>query len=899
MSELYDAYYFAHGCGREYKRDAHWLGFFDKIAARITSDIAPKTVLDAGCAMGFLVETLRKRGVEAWGVDISDYAIQNVHPDIQPYCWVGSVTEPFPRKYDLIVTIEVLEHLPRLESEQALANLCQHTDDVLFSSTPLDYKEATHFNVQPVEYWAELFARQGFFRDVDFDASFITPWAARFVRKKWPLTRAVRDYERKFWLLWKENVETRQQLVADQHHLKNLHQEAKQLRARTQHLQQHILELQQEVRHWRAYWADMEQSTGWQLLHKTRLWQMRYAPPGSRRAAVLRSMLRAARVLLQEGPLAFVRRGFKKAKRTTKARLDIERLNAQAYQEWLARHTLSEQELARQREDAQALNYRPLVSVVTPVYNPPPDILRQTIDSVLAQTYDNWELCLVNGSPDATEVRAVLDEYAQQDARVRVTHLPENLGIAGNTNVALEMARGEFVQFLDHDDMLAPNALYEAVRRLNQNPATEIVYYDEDKLSEDGRQRRDPFFKPDWSPELLISVNYLTHALMRRSLVLEAGKLDPEMDGTQDWDLVLRCIERTDNIEHISTVLYHWRQVQGSTAGEFGAKSWVFERQLRAVANHLRRVGIDQAATSFAAPGYLRAIWPVSGAKVSIIIPTREKVDLLRKCITSITEITDYPAYEFVVVDNGSVEQQTLRYYEQLRHNSRVRMVEYLEHFNYSKANNLGAQHASGDIFLFLNNDIEALDADWLEEMVRWAERPEVGIVGAKLLYPDRTVQHAGVVIGMEGHASHVFWGATERQGGPFGSVDWYRNYSAVTGACMMMRREVFELLGGFDETYILAFSDIEICLRAINNGYRVVYTPYARLIHHEGKSRGNHIPKNDIQVGAEHFISFVEVGDPYFNPNLSYTSRMPLIAGSDEENRVARLRRIAEQKQP
>jgi GT2 family glycosyltransferase len=457
------------------------------------------------------------------------------------------------------------------------------------------------------------------------------------------------------------------------------------------------------------------------------------------------------------------------------------------------------------------------------------------------------------------------------------------------------MAQGEFVQFLDHDDLLSPNAFYEVARLLNENAAWDVIYYDEDKLSADGTARLSPFFKPDWSPVLLISANYLTHALMRRTLVIEAGKLDPATDGAQDWDLAFRVTERTNRIAHIPKVLYHWRQVSGSTSGDLTAKPWVFDTQIRCVENHLRRTGCANPQVNFPSMGFLRARWQVAGRKVSIIIPSKERVALLSRCLSSITQITLYPNYEFVIVDNGSVEPETLQYYDSLRRDPRVNIVPYNEKFNYSRANNIGARHATGDIFLFLNNDTEVLEADWLEEMVRWAERPDVGVVGAKLLYPDLTIQHAGVVIGMEGHASHVFWGAPEKYGGPFGSVDWYRNYTATTGACMMMRREVFETLGGFDEAYILAFSDIEICIRADERGLQTVYTPYARLKHYEGKTRGSFIPPEDIEVGLVHFMEPVAAGDRYFNPNLSYSHRLPTIAMPGEEGRVARLKRISE----
>ena len=880
-SEIYDGYYFTHGCGRPYQRDEHWLNFFDKIAERIAIDIAPKTVLDAGCAMGFLIEALRKREIAAWGIDISEYAIENVHPDTQPYCWVGSVTDPFPQKYDLIISIEVLEHLPKEESEQALGNLCRYADDILFSSTPFDYKESTHLNVQPPEYWAASFARQGFFRDIDFDASFTTSWAARFRRKSEPVHRTIRDYERKFWVLWKENTDLRDQSITEEQRMRMLTQEIGRLRAQVNH------------------WEDLQKSFGWKILHFARLGRLRLAPRGSRRANLIRLAIRSLQVLRHRGLVGFIRITFRilitrRQQAVNIGTAPIKIINAKAYEEWLVEHAINTDELDRQRESSESFVYKPLMSVITPVYNPPPQVLRETIESVLTQTYGNWEFCLVDGNSKSPEVKAILSEFAEKDERIRVKYLAQNLGLSGNTNEALEMAQGEFVAFLDHDDLLAPEAFYEVVKLLNEARETDFIYFDEDKLSEDGRVRRDPLFKPDWSPELLLSANYLTHAVVRRSLVMEAGGLDPEMDGAQDWDLAFRCTERTSDIEHIPKVLYHWRQIGGSTAGRFGAKPWVFDAQLCCVENHLERIGVKQAKVTFPTPGFFRVAWPILGSKVSIIIPTKENVAFLLKCLTSISQMTAYPEFEIILVDNGSSEEKTLKYYQTIKRDARIRIVDYPGAFNYSAANNLGAQHATGDLLLFMNNDIEVLEPDWLEEMVRWAERPKIGVVGAKLLYPDLTIQHAGVVVGMEGHASHVYWGAREKDSGPFGSVDWYRNYSAVTGACMMIPREVFDEIGGFDEDYILTLSDIEICVRITNLGYRVVYTPFARLKHYEGKSRRDYIPAHDVQVGIDHLMSLVEVGDPYFNPNLSYTTRVPTIARRDEENQASRLRRIA-----
>jgi GT2 family glycosyltransferase len=563
------------------------------------------------------------------------------------------------------------------------------------------------------------------------------------------------------------------------------------------------------------------------------------------------------------------------------------------YQRWIRTTEPSSEELQQQREAAKSLSYRPLISIITPVFNPPPHILEQAIESVISQTYDHWEMCIADASTEDPSVRDVLQGFSHRDSRIKVRYLKKNEGIAGNSNQALKQVEGDFIAILDHDDLLAPNALYEVVRALDDDPEMDIFYFDEDKLSSDGKIRRDPWFKPDWSPELFLSVNYLMHSVVRRELVERVGGFDTSMDGAQDWDLLLRCTEESDKIHHIPKVLYHWREIRGSAASDLLAKPWVFENQLSCVRNHLERSGIQGADAHFEFPGFLRITWPVRGSKVSIIIPSREQVEVLRRCIHTIQEHTTYDNYEILVVDNDSQEKDTHTFYRSLVDEADIRIIPFPGRFNFSAANNLGARKAGGEILLFLNNDIEVLAADWLEEMMRWAERPEIGVVGAKLLYPNGLIQHAGVIVGMQGHASHVYMGYMEKQTGPFGSVDWYRDYCAVTGACMMMRKDTFQQVGGFDEGYQLVFSDVELCLRVRENGYRIVYTPYARLRHYEGRSRGYHIPTSDMLRGYEHLRKLVETGDPYFNPNLSYSEQVPVIIRPDEEPRLDRLMRL------
>ena len=861
-------------------------GYFASLAAAVRERLAPRNVFVLGCGAGGLVRALRAARIDATGADPDPDKIGSAQPDILPHLRVAPLTAPLSGPIDLVICLDVRPAQP--DHEALVSALSGAGAAVLFSAPPPEFA-GTEAAFSPA-YWAYLFAGHGFYRDLAFDAAFVAPWAGLF--RKSPaapsLPEAIEAYEQQAWSLRRENTALRNKLHETEEALTQLQDENDPL----------LQTLTNRLKQWETTWADLENSAGWKLLSQVRQLRLKLAPPGGRRAAFLRLVRDGFSILRSRGPAAFFKHWWAGLRspdlRFGVGQKTIAQRNAEAYPGFVERTTLSPAQLESQRAQTSGWEWQPFISFITPVYQPPPDVLEAMLDSVLAQTYSRWELCIADASLQNPETRALLASYAARDARIRIRLLDANLGICGNSNAALRMASGDYIAILDHDDVLAPDMLFEVASCIRAEPAVDVVYFDEDKLSADGAERRDPFFKPDFSPEMLISANYLTHAVYRRSLVEAAGGFDPAFEGCQDWDLAFKVTEQTKAVAHIARVLYHWRQVSGSTAGDFGAKGYVFERQLRCVKEHLARTGRPQVEAAFPVPGFLRVTWPASGRKVSIIIPTKDKVEFLQRTVDSLLETTDYPNYEIVIVDNGSSKRATLQYFAKLRENARVRIVDFNEIFNFSRANNIGAAHATGDIFLFLNNDVKVIHRDWLEEMVRWVELPEVGVVGAKLLYPDDTIQHAGVVVGMEGHASHVFWGYRERQSGPFGSVDWYRNFTAITGACLMVRKDVFEALGGFSERYILAFSDIEICKRATDHGYRVVYTPFARLYHFEGKTRGDHIPSIDIKVGIEDFKGLVESGDPFYNPNLSYVERKPLVRPPDEEDRVARLLRVA-----
>ncbi len=520
------------------------------------------------------------------------------------------------------------------------------------------------------------------------------------------------------------------------------------------------------------------------------------------------------------------------------------------------------------------LKTRPLISIVIPVYNTPEPVLKACLDSVLAQSYPHWEICAVDDCSPSAAVTQILNAYAQKDRRIQVRRLASNAGIARATNAAVELAKGELVGFLDHDDELTPDALAEMALRLDREPALELVYSDEDRLDEQGR-RFGPFFKPDWSPDLLLSVNYVCHFLVvRKSLLDQVGGLREGVDGSQDYDLLLRLSEKTHHIGHISQVLYHWRVSATSTAANPANKPAASNAGLRALRDHLARVG-SKALAEAPVPTNYHVRYPLIGEPlVSIIVPFKDKPELLNQLVTSLFQITSYQNFELLLISNNSVQPETAAALERMV-DPRIRKLTWDHAFNYSAINNFGARAAKGELLLFLNNDIEITQPDWLQELIGQAQRPEVGAVGPKLLFPDRKLQHAGVILGIGGFASHAFaqlpdqplWTA-------FGHQNWVRNYLAVTSACVLMRREVFERIGGYDESFIVCGSDVEICLRMVEAGLRVIYTPYAELIHHESATRRwDSIPENDFWRSFVAYRPYLERGDPFYNPNLSLQS--------------------------
>ena len=540
--------------------------------------------------------------------------------------------------------------------------------------------------------------------------------------------------------------------------------------------------------------------------------------------------------------------------------------SASEYQAWLLRHRPTAEQVAAMRAEARTFSYAPLISIITPVFNTPVPWLEAAVDSVLAQAYENWELILVDdASTDATTVEA-LPGMAARDNRIRLARLSQSGGISAASNEGLVNASGEFVGLFDHDDLLEPDALYQTAKLLQSHPDADLIYSDEDKLTEHGFDA--PLFKPDWSPDFFLSYNYICHfTTLRRSLVDEVGGFRSEYDGAQDYDLFLRIIERTQRIHHVPRILYHWRRSASSTSDNIRRKPKALEAGKSAIAEHLARRGVQaHVAVDWRTHAYWVKRDVLEPKKVCIIIPARDGIPLLSRCIDSIVAKTSYTDHEIVIVNNDSESPEAREYFAKTRH----RILHFRGPFNFSAINNFAVEQTNCPWLLFLNNDVEVIEPDWLSVMVEHIQRREVGAVGARLLYPDDTVQHAGVVLGVGGIAQHAFRGYPAEDPGVNRQLQVTRNYSSVTGACLLTRRDVFEEIGGFDEERLpVTFNDVDLCLKLRRAGYLIVYTPFAKLYHHESATRRRSVEALETDVMRERWPDLLE-RDPYYNPNLT-----------------------------
>jgi GT2 family glycosyltransferase/2-polyprenyl-3-methyl-5-hydroxy-6-metoxy-1,4-benzoquinol methylase len=957
-SGLFDVEFFRKDCGRDYADADHWSSFFSKIADNIVETFNPKTVLEAGCAFGYLVEALRNKGVEAYGFDISEYAMNNLREGAKSYCFCHSISEPLPeiydRHYDLIVSIEVVEHLFPEDGIKAISNICNYSDVIIFSSSPDDFDNTTHYNTQQVEYWCREFASHSFFRDFYHKATFICPWAMVFTKRsifkdvtfEYELNRRiemhkassdfdakinnvnlltiekdnllkVKDNQLEYLRKIKENIELQilyskriinektiqleqsNQIRSDKDVIiNNLESDLDSIKKALLETQSALINCEEKcieakdnetealgqlVYYKEHYDAAInmreeyrKQLTLYKLLYENisnaTFWKMTkpFRVIVNPLKAILRKIPGIRNIYLH---LYYLKKsGIKLTFSKTISKFFGSKSNILESNVMV----LSENVIKEQVNTVFRINIK--FSILVPLYNTPHKYLSEMIESVQAQTYKNWEICLVDGSDkNNRQVEKICNNYAKKDRRLKYRKLEENLGISENTNISLSMSDGDYICLLDHDDLLHPSALYEAMQAICDKNA-DFIYTDEDKTDANGNYF-DPYYKPDFAIDNLRGNNYICHlVIFKKSLLSDDIKFDSSYDGAQDHDIILRLTEKTSNIIHIPKVLYHWRISENSVARDAKAKNYSAEAGIKAVTDHLNRCRLPAVVkSSWAHPNIYRIYYQISGEPlISIIIPNSDHLEDLEKCLKSIIQKTTYLNYEIIIVENNSQTSDIFSYYGNIK-GDKIKVITFHGQFNYSLINNFARRSANGVHLLFLNNDVEIISPNWLEEMLMYSQRDDVGAVGAKLYYPDDTLQHGGVILGIGEVAGHSHKNVSRFDTGYMGRLCYSHNLSAVTGACMMLKSSVFDEVGGFDAKFAVAFNDVDLCMRIRKAGYLIVWTPHAEAYHYESKSRGiEDTPEKQIRFSGEislfksRYATDLIKGDSYYSPHLT-----------------------------
>lgn len=602
---------------------------------------------------------------------------------------------------------------------------------------------------------------------------------------------------------------------------------------------------------------------------------------GSKNTKLKRALMLCNLLSIKKGIKEINKNGIKYTLHRTKNKImngnDVE--EGIDYDTWFRKNQPTEQELEFQRN--HKFEYSPKISIVVPTYNTKPEFLRAMIESVENQTYRNWELCIADGASKNEDTLKMLREYMELDERIKVKFLKENYQISGNTNEGLKIVTGEYVALLDHDDLLTHNALFEYVKVINEDIDAEFIYSDEDKTDENDLEFFGPHFKQDWAPDTLRSYNYITHfSVFSKKLLDEVGYFNSEFDGSQDYDMILRLTEKAKKVVHIPKVLYHWRVHSESTASGMDAKPYALIAAQKALRAHLERIGEKAIVREGKFSGSYKVDFEIIGnPKVSIIIPNKDEVNTLKTCINSILDKTEYKNYEIIIIENNSTKKSTFKYYDEISNNNKnIKVLKWEREFNYSAINNFGVKNSNGEYIVLLNNDIEVISSNWITELLMHAQRKSVGAVGAKLYYPDNSVQHCGVILGVGGIADHLGKEFDRYDVGHIGRLMITQNISAVTAACMMIRRDVYEEVGGLSEEFVVAYNDIDLCMKIREKGYLIVLNPFAELYHYESKSRG----QEDTPEKVERFVKEVELfksrwseklKDPYYNVNFSNES--------------------------
>ncbi len=806
------------------ERSPKWLNFFQHIADALVERFEPKKHLDAGCAGGLLVEALRERGVESFGIDFLSDALDQVHPDVQQYCRRASLTEPIPGgPYDLVTCIDVLEHLEEADALRAIENLTAVTDIVVFSSTPDDFDDPTHINVQPLLYWLRAFTRHGFYPIAEADAGFVAEHAFIVRRTSPPGPEHALKLFAQMVELREESRRLTEQIESGMH-------------AR-------VIALESEVQEASDALDEIRESSGWQFISQYRSWLEDFH---TQRPSLYRTWERAAGLALD--------------RLTNVTAQDDDRiLERWDYAEWIARNEPTADELTAQSRLANDLAYRPKISVIMPVFEISAEILAAAIDSVQAQTYDNWELCasvIPSLNPAAA---ALLRERSDKDSRIRMCSLESNLGISGNSDKGLETASGEFIALLDHDDTLAPFALYEAALLLNEDPGANFIYSDRDEINEDGSTRSNPFFKPGWSPDTLMSANYLTHlCVMRADHVRDIGGWRSETDGAQDWDLFLRAAYKHGGVRHIPKVLYHWRHARSSVAATgLAGKPYAREAQVRTVEAYCRSANLPQSAAFV--DGFPKIVWRLNDLpSVTVIVLSRTfEVETVEKA-KWIARRPECEAAEVIcpVIDRPACSEDG------------VSFVSIPAGSDIADGANQLVDSATGEVLVFIDAGIQLEASDWLREIVGALMLPGVGLCGCHLAHHrSGAVRHIGIAFDDEGNASRV---RPRRQRAWFLPHwdSWLRNWSATSGACFAIQRRTWDEVRGFSAPNGHSRPDIRLCLKLAEKGLRVVTNPAARVL--QTATAALELPlraqdEEDRRIVREVFPQ----GDPYINPNL------------------------------
>lgn len=692
-----------------------------------------------------------------------------------------------------------------------------------------------------------------------------------------------------------ENIERRLALSEHDAHINNLNQKITDLTQQLTSLDEKISQIKKEhvteINVLQNTVVAMRNSTSWRISKPIRaaghqLKRLKHfsrlVPVAINRGGGVKSTATKAIDLYRREGISGLKRGlvFVQSGEQIRPTLGSKGADRNDYTEWVSRYdTLTDESRMLMREKMRALNCKPLISVIMPTYNSQPEWLIEAIESVRRQIYANWELCIADDASTDPAIRQILERYAREDSRIKVLYRDHNGHISDASNSALELAGGEWIALLDHDDLLTEHALFWVAEAINSNPKVRLIYSDEDKLDASGR-RVDPYFKCDWNIDLFYSHNLITHlGVYEISLLREVGGFRKGFEGAQDYDLALRCIERIDacQVHHIPRILYHWRRHNKSTAQLADAKPYAMLAGERALNEYLQRQGQNGVANLIDFGYRVRYALPKDPPLVSLIIPTRNGLDLIRQCITSVLDKTTYPKYEILVVDNGSDDPMTLQYLKETQNDPRVKVVRDERPFNYSALNNMAVKLVAGELIGLLNNDLEVISPDWLTEMVSHALRPDIGAVGACLWYPNKTLQHGGVIMGIGGWAGHAHKGFPRGHSGYVGRMALLSNFTAVTGACLVTRKQLYEELGGLNESDLqVACNDVDFCLRLNEAGYRNIWTPYSELFHHESATRGfEDTPEKQARFAKE--VAYMKAkwgdkltNDPAYSPNLT-----------------------------